>query len=389
MLEGPHVFPDGGGKVLCLHKPHVLAAGVGQNVAEGMHPAAPFGRESDVVGRIVHLCWHSWTRLKSPHGQFRRTGPQRPQPVPHDRVATLEAEPAQLLVQADRRDVRIALQQLGNVIGEWVQHAGTSPALPLHPFCPVLFVTHQHTGHAVAGDSQQFGDAALRSTAVVQADDLVACRFPHARSSSLTKSRLNAATDPASRASLWKRGSKITRSSGVSPVRPWCASHTSMRPSTSSNIPTRFHTWLPASLSRGSRTAGSTPLACESASRGCARTYSCWRRSEHRSQRSTTPPNSALDSASRRMASSTSVWLPCGNRTICRAAVGVNKPTRSSSFAFGPNRSISASRRHTQLLWRPNSSATSTWLNPSSRTSAWIIQASSSSRVRPPARFSP
>ena len=33
--------------------------------------------------------------------------------------------------------------------------------------------------------------------------------------------------------SLWKRGSKITRSSFVSPVRPWCASHTSMWPSTS------------------------------------------------------------------------------------------------------------------------------------------------------------
>ena len=76
-------------------------------------------------------------------------------------------------------------------------------------------------------------------------------------------------------------------------VRPWCASHTSMRPSTSSSSPTRFHIWFPASLSRGSRTAGSTPLACESASRGCARRYSCWRRSAHRSHRSTTPPSSA------------------------------------------------------------------------------------------------
>ena len=51
-----------------------------------------------------------------------------------------------------------------------------------------------------------------------------------------------------------------------------------------------------------------------------------------------------------RAASSTSPWLPSGNRTICRAAVGDNSPTRKSSRAFEPSRSISASRRHTQLL---------------------------------------
>jgi len=84
-------------------------------------------------------------------------------------------------------------------------------ALHFHRCCSVLFVIHQHAGHALAGDSQQFGDAALRSPSVVQAHDLVACGFPHARSNSPKKSRLNAATDPASR-----------------------ASHTSMRPSTSS-----------------------------------------------------------------------------------------------------------------------------------------------------------
>ena len=44
----------------------------------------------------------------------------------------------------------------------------------------------------------------------------------------------------------------------------------------------------------------------------------------------------------------------------CRAAVGDSRPTRRSSFALGPNRSISARRRHTQLLWRPNNSPTST-----------------------------
>jgi hypothetical protein len=55
----------------------------------------------------------SWTRLESLYGQFRRVRPDHAQPVPHDRVMALETQPAQLLMQADRRDVRIALQQLG------------------------------------------------------------------------------------------------------------------------------------------------------------------------------------------------------------------------------------------------------------------------------------
>jgi len=65
-------------------------------------------------------------------------------------------------------------------------------------------VIRARRAHAVAEtlDWQQLRDAALRSASVVQADNLIARDFPHARSSSLTKSRLSAATDPASRASL-------------------------------------------------------------------------------------------------------------------------------------------------------------------------------------------
>jgi hypothetical protein len=71
----------------------------------------------------------------------------------------LETQPAQLFMQGDRRDVRKALKQLGDVIGEWVQHAWPSRALHFHRFRSVLFVTRQHAGHAFAGDSQQFGEA--------------------------------------------------------------------------------------------------------------------------------------------------------------------------------------------------------------------------------------
>ena len=58
-------------------------------------------------------------------------------------------------MQADRGDVRVALQQLLNVVGEWVQHAWPSLTLHFHRFCSVLLVAHQDTGHALAGDSQQ------------------------------------------------------------------------------------------------------------------------------------------------------------------------------------------------------------------------------------------
>jgi len=44
----------------------------------------------------------------------------------------------------------------------------------------------------------------------------------------------------------------------------------------------------------------------------------------------------APESASCRMVSRTSAWLPSGNRTICHAAVGESSPTLSSSRAVGP-----------------------------------------------------
>ena len=69
---------------------------------------------------------------------------------------------------------------------------------------------------------------------------------------------------------------------------------------------------------------------------------------------------SIVESDSRRTRSRIAAWLPVGNRTICRAEVGVNNPTCNSARHSGPNFSINASRRQTQLLWRPRSSATST-----------------------------
>jgi len=83
--------------------------------------------------------------------------------------------------------------------------------------------------------------------------------------------------------------------------------------------------------------------------------------------------------------------LPCGNRTICRAAVGVNSPHASSYFRL---RSQALDPR--QPPAHPNSCGVQQFRTVhlaqavfAPRTSACMIQASLQFRVRPPARFSP
>src|SRR2546429_8828192 len=55
VFEGPDMFPDGGSKVLRLDEAHILAPGIGQDVAEGLHAAGSLGGEGDVEGGIIHL----------------------------------------------------------------------------------------------------------------------------------------------------------------------------------------------------------------------------------------------------------------------------------------------------------------------------------------------
>ena len=49
IFKSANVFPDGGGEILCLYKPHVLAARVSQQITEGVHPAPAFSGEGNVV----------------------------------------------------------------------------------------------------------------------------------------------------------------------------------------------------------------------------------------------------------------------------------------------------------------------------------------------------
>src|SRR5437867_12356340 len=86
---------------------------------------------------------------------------------------------------------------------------------------PGALVLLQHAVHALTVDSQLKRDRSLRSAGIAQADNLVARGFSHAVAFiSPTRSRLNDATEAASRDSFSKRGASIARSSGVSPARP-------------------------------------------------------------------------------------------------------------------------------------------------------------------------
>src|SRR5215475_2705159 len=178
-----------------------------------------------------------------------------------DAVAAPESQPAQFFMQADRGQVRVAFQQLRDLIRVGIQQSGFARTTVLRLFISLASVPLQNAVDALTVDIEQACDRSLGSSGIVQPDDLVARGFVHAAGFiSVTRSRLRAATDAASRDSRSKRGARTARSSAVSPARPWCASQTSMRPSTSNSSPTRFQTWFPASLSRGSRPAGITPF---------------------------------------------------------------------------------------------------------------------------------
>ena len=114
MLEGADVLADGGGEVLALDEVKILPARVAQDVAEGVDPAAPLGREVDVVGGVIHLRLLSRRGLEPPHGRDDRPGTQFVHPLAQQRVAPLVSEPAQLFVDSLRRDVGIASQEVGD-----------------------------------------------------------------------------------------------------------------------------------------------------------------------------------------------------------------------------------------------------------------------------------
>src|SRR6266508_4145049 len=185
-----------------------------------MHAPPAFGCERNVVRRIIHLRLQTRSCLEPPHGYFRRAGPKRAQPFPADGVTALEAQPAQLFLKPHRSQIRVALHELHHLIRVRVEQTRPMNPLRFPGAGPLFFVLAEYAEHALAMDTQQARDGSLRSPCVMQTHDLIAGGFIHAVFNSRTRSRLSAATDPASRDSLSKRGARITRSSAVSPARP-------------------------------------------------------------------------------------------------------------------------------------------------------------------------
>ena len=114
VLKGADVLADGRGEILTLDEVEVLPARVTQYVAEGVHPAASFVGEIEIVGGVIHLCLYSRAGLEPLHRCDDRTRPQRPHPLAEDCVAPLVTEPAQFLEDSLGRDVGIARQQVGD-----------------------------------------------------------------------------------------------------------------------------------------------------------------------------------------------------------------------------------------------------------------------------------
>src|SRR5216683_1254687 len=149
-----------------------------------------------------------------------------------DAVTARETQSAKLFMQTDSGQVRVAFQQLRDLIRVRIEQTRPARASSLYFTCPAVQVFPQHAVHALAVDSQPACNRSVGSAGVVQPDDLVARHFPHAAAFiSPTRSRLREATEAASRDNFSKRGARNARSSGVNPARPCCASHTSMRPS--------------------------------------------------------------------------------------------------------------------------------------------------------------
>ena len=81
VLEGADVLADGRGEVLRLDEVEVLPPRVAQHVAEGVHAAAAFVAEIEIIRGVIHLCLMPRGGLEPPHGLDDRSGSQPHAPV--------------------------------------------------------------------------------------------------------------------------------------------------------------------------------------------------------------------------------------------------------------------------------------------------------------------
>ena len=114
VLEGADVLADGGGEILRLDEVEVLPPRVAQHVAEGVHAAAAFVAEIQIIRGIIHLGLFPGAVSNRRTGATTGAGTQPPHPFGEDRVTSRVTEPAQFLVDPSDRDVGVPRQQVGD-----------------------------------------------------------------------------------------------------------------------------------------------------------------------------------------------------------------------------------------------------------------------------------
>ena len=131
VFERADMLANGRGEVLRLHKAHILPARVTQDVTERVHAPPAFGRERDLVRRISPSVPAPLVRFRIADRRFRCVRPHGAQMFLDDAVAARESQPAQFFMQADRGQVRVAFQQLRDLIRIRVEQSRPARALAL------------------------------------------------------------------------------------------------------------------------------------------------------------------------------------------------------------------------------------------------------------------
>src|SRR2546425_11173067 len=105
------------GEVLTFDKVHVLAAGISEDIAEGVDTPFSLGSKIDVVGGIIHLRLDAGSGFKTAN-QFPRVAAQLAQMIADNGVGAFKSKPAQFFSHPNGGDLGIAFQKLNDIVLE-------------------------------------------------------------------------------------------------------------------------------------------------------------------------------------------------------------------------------------------------------------------------------
>src|SRR2546427_2977081 len=106
--------------VLTFDKVHVLAAGISEDIAEGVDTPFSLGSKIDVVGGIIHLRLDAGCGFKTVN-QLARVAAQLAQMIADNGVGAFKSKPAQFFSHPTGGDLGIAFQKLNDIFLERLQ----------------------------------------------------------------------------------------------------------------------------------------------------------------------------------------------------------------------------------------------------------------------------